>query len=99
MVIIKAKFMSTLLKNYYPLNETCNEIRKYYRFEGSCQKTVPQSIQAFLESASFEDAVRAISLGGDADTMAAITGSIAEAYYGIPSSIEAKAFDHVDDKK
>lgn len=95
----KSEIYEYITKNYYPLNETCNEIRKYYRFEGSCQKTVPQSIQAFLESASFEDAVRiAISLGGDADTMAAITGSIAEAYYGIPSSIEAKAFDHVDDK-
>lgn len=95
----KQEIFDYINKNYYRLNETCNEIRKYYRFEGSCQQTVPQSIQAFLESASYEDAVRiAISLGGDADTMAAITGSIAEAYYGIPSSIEAKVFDYVDDK-
>ena len=95
----KQEIYEHITKNYYPLNETCNEIRTYYRFEPSCQKTVPQCIKAFLESVSFEDAVRiAISLGGDADTMAAITGSIAEAYYGIPSKIEAKVYDFIDEK-
>ena len=51
----------------------------------TCQKTVPEAIIAFLESKDFEDAIRnAVSLGGDTDTLGAITGSIAEAYYGIP---------------
>ena len=69
--------------NYYPLGRTLDEIRPGYRFDGTCQGSVPESIQAFLESDSFESAIRnVISLGGDADTMGAITGSIAWAYYG-----------------
>lgn len=83
--------------NYYSLNETCDQIRLNYRFDGSCQGSVPQSIQAFLEATSYEDAIRnVISLGGDADTMAAITGAIAEAYFGIPEEIELKMFDYLD---
>jgi ADP-ribosylglycohydrolase len=59
---------------------------------------VPQAIIAFLESIDFEDAIRnAISLGGDSDTLAAITGSIAEAAYGIPDWIKSKALDYLDD--
>jgi ADP-ribosylglycohydrolase len=69
---------------YYDLNFTIDEIRPSYRFSSSCQESVPQSIEAFLESESFEDAVRtAVSLGGDADTMADIAGAVAGAYYGI----------------
>ena len=69
-------------ENFYPMDRTCDEIRPTYRFEGTCQKSVPESIIAFLESESYEDAIRkVISLGGDADTMGAITGSIAWAYY------------------
>lgn len=67
----------------YDLSVTCDEIRPDYEFNETCQETVPQAIVAFLESKNFEDAIRtAISLGGDSDTLAAITGSIAEAYYG-----------------
>ena len=67
----------------YELNRTCDEIRPTYEFEPSCQKTVPESIIAFLESTDYESAIRlAVSLGGDADTMGAITGGIAEAFYG-----------------
>ena len=56
------------------------------------QGTVPQAIESFLESESFEDAIRiAISVGGDSDTLAAITGSIAEAYYGIPAALREQA--------
>ena len=67
----------------YNLSMTCDEIRPDYEFNETCQETVPQAFIAFLESESFEDAIRtAISLGGDSDTLAAITGSIAEAYYG-----------------
>lgn len=66
----------------YDLSKACEEIRPIYSFSGSCQGTVPASIIAFLDSTSFEHAIRlSISLGGDADTMGAITGSIAEAYY------------------
>ena len=66
----------------YDLNQTCDALRPTYRFEESCQETVPQSIIAFLDSKDYEDAIRlAVSLGGDADTMGAITGAIAIAYY------------------
>lgn len=79
------------IKNYienefhYDLNRTLNEIRPGYHMDETCQKTVPEAIIAFLEAKDFEDAIRnAVSLGGDTDTLGAITGSIAEAYYGIP---------------
>lgn len=66
----------------YFLDRTINEIRPLYRFDVSCQGSVPESIIAFLESSDYETAVRlAVSLGGDADTMGAIAGSIAAAYY------------------
>ena len=74
----------------YDLNRSCDEIRPSYRFDVTCQGSVPESIIAFLESTDFESAVRlAVSLGGDADTMGAIAGGIAEAYYGsIPEHIK-----------
>ena len=73
----------------YDLSRTCNEIRPAYRHVESCQETVPQAITAFLESTDFEDALRtAVSLGGDSDTLAAITGSIAEAFYGVPEELK-----------
>ena len=66
----------------YNLDRTCDDIRPTYGFDGSCQGTVPESIIAFLDSKDYEDALRlCISLGGDADTMGAITGAIAGAYY------------------
>lgn len=73
----------------YDLGRTLEEIRPEYRFDVSCQGSVPESIVAFLESEGVEDAIRkAISLGGDSDTMACIAGGIAEAYYGeVPSGI------------
>lgn len=73
----------------YELNKTCCDIREHYRFEESCQETVPQSIIAFLDSKNYEDAIRlTVSLGGDADTMGAITGGIAAAFYKeIPDEI------------
>jgi len=67
----------------YNLKRTLNDIRPAYYFDVSCQGTVPESIIAFLESENYEDAVRkGISLGGDSDTIACITGGIAQAYYG-----------------
>jgi len=81
----------------YDLSRTLDEIRPGYRFNESCQETVPEAIIAFLESTDFEDAIRnAISLGGDSDTLAAITGSIAEAAYGIPKEIADKALNYLD---
>lgn len=70
---------------HYDLNRTLDEIRPSYHMDETCQKTVPEAIIAFLEATDFEDAIRnAVSLGGDTDTLGAITGSIAEAYYRIP---------------
>lgn len=95
--LIKADIRSYISRNYYPLNFTIDEIRDTYSFNETCQETVPQAIEAFLESTSFEDAIRtAISLGGDSDTLAAITGSIAEAYYGVPEDIKEKALSYLD---
>ena len=66
----------------YDLERTVETIRGYYEFDETCQGTVPEAIICFLEATSFEDAVRnAVSIGGDSDTIACITGSIAEAFY------------------
>ncbi|MEP7342363.1 MAG: ADP-ribosylglycohydrolase family protein [Acidobacteriota bacterium] len=83
----------------YDLSKTLDEIRPIYQFNESCQQTVPEAVTAFLESSDFEDAIRnAISLGGDSDTLACITGSIAEAFYGgVPDWITGRAMDLLDD--
>jgi len=101
----KDEIAAYIRDNYYQMGRTLDEIRPKYHFEGSCQKSVPQSIVAFLESTDYEDAIRnTISLGGDADTMGAITGSIAWAYYGrdlIPTDMDdlwRKAKKHVPDE-
>ena len=86
-------------ENYYPMDFTLNEIRDSYKFNEICQDTVPQGIMAFLESNDFEDAVRnAISIGGDSDTLGAIAGGIAGAYYGISDSLREKVLDFLDDR-
>ncbi|MGE6365790.1 N-6 DNA methylase [Bacillus paramycoides] len=88
-----------IMKNYYPLNFTLDGIRDSYEFNESCQDTVPQALEAFFESKNFEDAIRnAVSIGGDSDTLAAITGSIAEAYYGIPTEIRKHALTFLDER-
>src|SRR5207302_2457165 len=83
----------------YNLSERVDDIRLRYKFDESCQGTVPPAIVAFLESTDYEDAVRkAISLGGDADTLACITGAIAEAHYGgVPVDIAARTLALLDD--
>lgn len=85
--------------NYYPMNFTLDDIRDTYKFNETCQDTVPQALQAFFESTDFEDAIRnAISIGGDSDTLAAICGGVAEAYYGIPTDIRKYALTFLDQK-
>ena len=89
------------IKNYistrygYNLNRTCDEIRPVYDWDSSCQGTVPEAIVAFMDSTDFESAIRlAVSLGGDSDTLACITGGIAEAFYKtIPESIALRIWE------
>ena len=89
----KAQIKENITRQFgYNLSQSCDQIRPHYHFNESCQETVPQAVTAFLESDDFEHAIRlAVSLGGDSDTLAAITGSIAEAYYGIPASMREHA--------
>ena len=91
----KQEIKSYIEQNFgYNLNRTCDEIRPYYKFDETCQGTVPEAIIAFLESTDFEHAIRlAISIGGDSDTIACITGGIAEAYYQtVPEHIVENVF-------
>ena len=81
----------------YDLDFTIDDIRPTYKFNETCQGTVPVALVCFLESTNFEDCLRlAISVGGDSDTLAAIACSIAEAYYGVPDEIRVKAESYLD---
>ncbi len=76
---------------------TLEQIRPIYRFNETCQETVPQAIKCFEEATDFEDCLRnCISIGGDSDTLAAISCAIAGAYYGVPSNIELKTREYLD---
>lgn len=87
------------VEKYYDMNFNLDNIREDYRFDVTCQGSVPESIEAFLEGKDFIDCLRkSISMGGDADTMAAITGSLAEAYYGIPKKIMKKSESYLDNQ-
>jgi len=82
---------------YYKINFTLDQIRPTYEFDVTCQGSVPQAFEAFFESTGFEDAIRnAISIGGDSDTLGAICGAVAGAYYGVPGDIRAKAETFLD---
>lgn len=86
--------------NYYTVDFTLDDIRASYNFDVSCQGSVPQAMEAFLESTGFEDAIRnAVSIGGDSDTIAAITGGIAEAFFGIPSDIQELALTFLNEEQ
>ena len=88
------------VSGYYDMNFTLDEIRPSYYFNETCQHTVPQAIQAFFESISFEDAIRnGISIGGDSDTLCAICGAVAEAYYGMTEQEKAVAMSYLDEPK
>ena len=85
------------VSKYYDINFTLDDIRPTYKFEVSCQKSVPVAFEAFFESNSFEDAIRcAISVGGDSDTIGAITGSVAENFYGIDDDLKYTALSYID---
>ena len=78
----------------------CNSIfvRPHYKFDVSCQGTIPVAVEAFIESHNFEEAIRiAVSMGGDSDTIGAITGSIAEAYYGVPDDLKQRCKKYLDE--
>ena len=84
---------------YYPMDFTLDGIRDSYMFNETCQNTVPQALMAFFESTSYEDAIRnAISIGGDSDTLAAITGAVAECYYGIPQKLREQGISYLDER-
>ena len=80
----------------YDLDRTVDEIRPGYRFTEASADSVPQALVCALEATSYEDALRnAVSIGGDSDTIAAIAGSVAEARFGIPQEIAAKAWSYL----
>ena len=90
--------IKNFVSDYYDMDFTLDEIRPNYRFNETCQGTVPQAMQAFFESVSFEDAIRnGISIGGDSDTLCAICGAVAEAYYGISEGERKKALSYLDE--
>ena len=89
----KEEIRSRISRDFgYDLDRTVDQIRPGYGFDISCAGTVPEAIIAFLDSDSYEDAVRnAVSLGGDSDTLACITGAVSEAYYKeVPARIRQK---------
>lgn len=93
----KEQIREVMTKDYYQLDFTLDKIRPTYKFNESCQYTVPQALEAFFEATDFEDAIRnAISIGGDSDTLGAITGAVAGAYYGVPEEIAEKALEYLD---
>ena len=82
---------------FYDLNFTLDDIRERYTFDVSCAGSVPQAIEAFLEGGSFTGVIsNAISIGGYSDTIAAIAGGIAEAFYPIPQTLRGEMLDRLD---
>lgn len=95
----KSEIAEYITKNYYDWCASVKELQRNYSWDGSCQGTVPPALQCFFESTSFEDAIRnAISIGGDSDTIGAITGAVAEAYYGIPDDLLEKAKSYIPEE-
>ena len=87
-----------MVKPYYPGEYSVEELHKTYTFEPSCQKTVPEAMQCFFESEDYESAIRNVMyIGGDCDTLGAIVGAVAGAYYGIPEWIQVKALSMMPD--
>ena len=94
-----AEIRDRIERDYYKIDFTLDDIRETYQFNETCQQTVPQALEAFFEAKDFEDAIRnAISIGGDSDTIGAITGAVAGAYFGIPQAIRKKALTFFDER-
>lgn len=88
----KEEIRAYVQENFYPLDKTMDQWREEGGFNDTCQGTVPPAIESFLSATDYEDAIRnSISTGGDADTIACITGGIAEAYFGVPEEMKQKA--------
>ena len=93
----KEEIKDKIESDYYSLDFDYEKLKETYTYKVSCQRTVPQALYCFLISNSFEDAIRTgISIGGDSDTLCAIIGGIAEAFYGIPKNIKTKALNYLD---
>lgn len=89
----KDRIRAFIEDNYYKIGFTPEDLRGRYSFDESCQNTVPQAFCAFFAGRDFEDVVRtAVSIGGDSDTIAAIAGSVAEAYYGVPEPLRRAVY-------
>ena len=94
----KQAIREVIERDYYRLDFTIDAIRPTYEFNETCQNTVPQALECFFESESFEDLVRlAISVGGDSDTLAAIACSVGEAFYGVPDDMKKRALGYLDE--
>lgn len=96
----KNEIRSEIEKRFeYDLQFTCEQIRPTYTWGGTCQDSVPQAIVAFLDGEDYEDSIRnAISIGGDSDTIGCITGSIAEAYFGVPADLRNSAMNYLPEE-
>lgn len=95
----KQDILDEMHRSYYQWDFTIDSLRPVYIHNETCQNSVPQALQAFAEGEDYEDVVRtAVSLGGDSDTIAAIAGSVAEAFYGIPEALRQKGATYLDDR-
>ncbi|MBQ6420147.1 MAG: ADP-ribosylglycohydrolase family protein [Clostridia bacterium] len=93
---IRRRFTET----YFPIGFTIEQRRVGYVFFVDCANSVPEAVQAFYEGRDFEEVIRlAVSLGGDSDTIAAMAGSIAEAYYGVPDEMRMRALEYLDERQ
>ena len=94
----KKEIKEYIEKNYYKLDFNLEDLQKNYRFKSNCNDSVPEALFVFLESNDFEDGIRkAISIGGDSDTIACIVGAIGEAYYGIPDNLINEVQSYIPD--
>lgn len=96
----KERIKAVIEERYgYDLSRDYDSVQAIYDFDVTCMGSVPEAIISFLDSNDFEDAIRnAVALGGDADTLAAMTGAIAEAFYGIPKELLKKSFEYLDNR-
>lgn len=93
----KEEIKKYIVNNYYDLNYDYEKLKKEYTFKALCQTTVPEALYCFLISNSFEDTIRTgISIGGDSDTLCAIAGAVAEAYYGVDENMKEISLTYLD---